>query len=571
MIEETNSESITTSVVVASPKVHRMGLYNRLAIMISGGFIALILLIGWAVCWIFFREGIDYYITVFNTMAPNTLKMSFGELSAIIFAVSAFAIGLVVIPFVFIRTKNGFSALFSLISFIFSTLLVVGFIVFTYIRFDVVNFLIQKDVNNPINTLGLVVAVFLPWELATLGAIFLVGNSIWLLINISSKYSSNALLVPVIQPEKPLPVVEPTPIPQENEISIPLASTQTETLTPTSTPTSQQPINITVTNNTTFPDQQSSVQSQNSFETTPNILENGKNNTESSPTSTLTYTSTAGEASTNTGAYVSEAVVSNQNQESNNQNNPVRLAEPMLENSSEPKITLTASTTDTSIYSRPNNEKSTTSSSISKYDNLPDESKDSSIKEPQVLSDATTNSMPISYEPQNQGGFDVQGTTQGQPDDSEFRKEKSDTKNHEVRTQPKTAMRQTSTTKVPKSTAKLNVNHWTLNQIQTVWEKAETIEGVSDKLYRKDYAGAWMFRDSFTNDLSEASNEKTYSWTIVLHRPASQSGTTELYNLDPMNVVNAKNKAENYPRWTTKLSSKGNENIIKEQNWKART
>ncbi|WP_375316855.1 hypothetical protein [Spiroplasma endosymbiont of Virgichneumon dumeticola] len=563
MIEETTSESITSSVGIASPKVHRVALYNRLAIMISGGFIALSLLIGWVVWLTAFRTGIDYYITVFNTMAPNTLKMSFEELSTIVFAVSAFAISLVVIPFVFIRTKNGFSALFSLISFIFSTLLVVGFIVFTYIRFDIVNFLIQKDTNNPINTIGLVIAAFLPWALAALGALFLVGNSIWLLINISSKYSSNALIVPVVKPEKPVPVVEATPIPQESEISIPLATAQTETLTPTS----QQPITITVTNNSAFPDQQSSVQSQGSFGATPNISTNDKNIPDSQATSTPTYTRTTAEASNNTGAYVSEAVVSNQNQTSNIQNNPIRLADPMLENSSEPEVTLTASTVDTSIYSRTNNEESIASSSVSKYDDLADESKDSTIKEPEILSNAP-NPIAVSYEPQNQGGFDVQGAAQGQPDDSKFGQEKQVAKNHEQKTQSKSNMKQAST---PKSTSKFNINHWTLDQIQTVWEKAETIDGVSDKLYRKDYAGAWMFRDSFTNDLSEANNEKTYSWTIVLHRPASQSGTTELYNLDPMNIVNAKNKAENYPRWTTKLSSKGNENVIKEQNWKART
>lgn len=120
---------------------------------------------------------------------------------------------------------------------------------------------------------------------------------------------------------------------------------------------------------------------------------------------------------------------------------------------------------------------------------------------------------------------------------------------------------------VPKATK----YHWTLEQIEAAWEKAEIIDDVSDKLYRKDYAGAWMFRDSFTTDYTAADNLETYSWTIVLHRPAGQQGTTELYNLDPMNIINAKSKGENYPSWKTKISSKGNKNIAKEQNWKART
>jgi len=112
---------------------------------------------------------------------------------------------------------------------------------------------------------------------------------------------------------------------------------------------------------------------------------------------------------------------------------------------------------------------------------------------------------------------------------------------------------------------------WTPEQVQVVWAKAEIITGVNDKLYRKDYAGAWMFRDSFKNTIEDTDNTKTYSWTIVLHRPLSQGGTIDSYNLDPMNVINAKAKGEDYPRWRTQLSSKENENVVKEQVWKARS
>lgn len=573
MTEEISSESAT--IAPLSPKVHRIGLYNRLAIMISGGFIALCLLISWALWLLVFHKEIDYYINTFNSNFPDGLQMSFEELSIIFFAIIAFAVVLVVIPFVFIRTKNSTSALFSFVSFIFSTLLVVGFTIFVFLRFNMIKSLVKNDAGVAINTIGIAVVVFLPWALVALDAVFLLGNSIWLLINISSKYRFNVSLVQKLPSEKPTPVVQPTPIPQENEITVPLATTQPEVVIPIIPTNSQQPINITVTNNTGFPNKQSNIQqSQIGVETPSNISTNIENPVHSQTNIPNTYTRSAAAEST-TGAHVSAAVANNQNSENSNEHNQVRLADPMLvESSLEPEGALAKSTSDSAIYSPSNLDVSATSS-LSKYDDLPEESNNSTITEPEVLRDTDTSPMINSYEPQNQGGFDVQISEQGhQLDESEFRQVKPTITDYEYKAQENLVTKPSplatkSQIRKPKSTP--NVNHWTLDQIQTVWEKAETIDGVSEKLYRKDYAGAWMFRDSFTNDLSEANNEKTYSWTIVLHRPASQSGTTELYNLDPMNVVNAKNKGENYPRWTTKLSSKGNENIIKMQNWKART
>lgn len=569
MIEEISSESAT--IAPLSPKVHRIGLYNRLAIMISGGFIVLCLLIGWALWLLVFHKEIDYYINTFNSNVPDGLQMSFKELSIIIFGITVFAVGLVVIPFVFIRTKNSTSTLFSFISFVFSTLLVVVFTIFVFLRFNVIKSLVKNDAGVAINTIGIAVVVFLPWALVAVDAVFLLGNSIWLLINISSKYRSNVSLVQKLPSEKPKPVVQPTPILQENEISVPLATTQPEVVIPIIPTNSQQPINITVTNNTGFPNEQPNIQkNQIGVETPSNIPTNIENTVDSQTNIPNTYTrSTIAESTT--GAYVSEAVATNQNSENSNEHNQVRLADPMLvESSLEPEVALAKSTSDSAIYSHPN----LATSSLSKYDDLPEESNNSIITEPEVLSDTNTSPMVTSYEQQNQGGFDVQSSEQGQLDESEFRQVKPTITDYEYKAQENLVMKPSSPAtksqiRKPKSTP--NVNRWTLDQIQTVWEKAETIDGVSDKLYRKDYAGAWMFRDSFTNDLSEANNEKTYSWTIVLHRPASQSGTTELYNLDPMNIVNAENKGENYPRWTTKLSSKGNENIVKMQNWKART
>lgn len=120
-------------------------------------------------------------------------------------------------------------------------------------------------------------------------------------------------------------------------------------------------------------------------------------------------------------------------------------------------------------------------------------------------------------------------------------------------------------TKTDKNTTTTN---WTKNQIKEVWEKATIIPGVDKDLYRKDYAGAWMFFGGFVNLSEDTSvNFRSYSWTIMQNKPLSQKGTNDLENLSPMNVMNALTKGQSYPKWKTKISSRGNENIIKEQIW----
>ncbi|MGL5268741.1 MAG: hypothetical protein ACRC8P_03125 [Spiroplasma sp.] len=109
---------------------------------------------------------------------------------------------------------------------------------------------------------------------------------------------------------------------------------------------------------------------------------------------------------------------------------------------------------------------------------------------------------------------------------------------------------------------------WTKKQIKQIWETAEIIPGVNKDLYRKDYAGAWMFFSAFITNPTEAVHHfRSYSWIIVNHKPLSQEGTNNVENLKAMNIVNALSKGENYPKWKTKVSSCGNENIIKEQIW----
>lgn len=120
-----------------------------------------------------------------------------------------------------------------------------------------------------------------------------------------------------------------------------------------------------------------------------------------------------------------------------------------------------------------------------------------------------------------------------------------------------------------KTKQKLNKStKWTEQQIKEVWEKAEVILGFNKDLYRKDYAGAWMFYSAFIAD-SEGStfNVPSYSWTITNNKPVTHKGTNDIENLSPMNIINAVAKGQSYPQWKTKVSSHGNENIVKEQIW----
>lgn len=109
---------------------------------------------------------------------------------------------------------------------------------------------------------------------------------------------------------------------------------------------------------------------------------------------------------------------------------------------------------------------------------------------------------------------------------------------------------------------------WTKKQIKEVWEKGEIIPGVNKDLYRKDHAGAWMFYAAFVQSSNETNFDvRSYTWTIAPHKPLGTYGSNELENLMPMNLINAITKGQSYPQWKTKISSNGNENIIREQIW----
>lgn len=109
---------------------------------------------------------------------------------------------------------------------------------------------------------------------------------------------------------------------------------------------------------------------------------------------------------------------------------------------------------------------------------------------------------------------------------------------------------------------------WTSEQIEEAWNKAEIIDNYNPQLYRKDYAGALMFKNSFINSVKLNDDPKSYNWTIVYHRPLLHGGTCDISNLQPMNNTNAITKANNYPRWKTAITFDGKQNFLKQKSWK---
>ncbi|WP_425381434.1 hypothetical protein [Spiroplasma endosymbiont of Polydrusus pterygomalis] len=126
-------------------------------------------------------------------------------------------------------------------------------------------------------------------------------------------------------------------------------------------------------------------------------------------------------------------------------------------------------------------------------------------------------------------------------------------------------------TPIPTTTTNSTVNDeatWTSQQIEAVWNKGEIIENYNPQLYRKDYAGALMFKNSFINNINFNDDPKGLKWTIIYQCPLSHGGTSDISNLQPMNNINAITKANNYPRWKTAITFNGKENILKQKKWK---
>lgn len=103
--------------------------------------------------------------------------------------------------------------------------------------------------------------------------------------------------------------------------------------------------------------------------------------------------------------------------------------------------------------------------------------------------------------------------------------------------------------------------NFTEDKINSVWEKATKVDGQDSTKYRQDVAGAWIQRDKY-------GKEESFGWEIDHMFPQSLGGTDHLSNLQPLQWENNRTKADNFPNYSTSISSTENKYAKKELSWK---
>ncbi len=104
--------------------------------------------------------------------------------------------------------------------------------------------------------------------------------------------------------------------------------------------------------------------------------------------------------------------------------------------------------------------------------------------------------------------------------------------------------------------------NFTKSDILEVWKKAKEVDGVPADALRQDYAGAWIRFADYGNRNSQ------YGWEIDHLKPLSQHGEDSLNNYLPLQWQNNVHKGDDYPRWTTAVTSDGQNNIEMVKYWK---
>lgn len=103
----------------------------------------------------------------------------------------------------------------------------------------------------------------------------------------------------------------------------------------------------------------------------------------------------------------------------------------------------------------------------------------------------------------------------------------------------------------------------TLSDIKlAVWKKAQEVAGIDSKVFRQDYAGAWIRFDDYGN------RDSQYGWEIDHLKPLSLGGQDVPENRYPLQWQNNLRKGDNYPRWSTAVTADGQKNVEFEKFWK---
>ena len=100
--------------------------------------------------------------------------------------------------------------------------------------------------------------------------------------------------------------------------------------------------------------------------------------------------------------------------------------------------------------------------------------------------------------------------------------------------------------------------NWSIDQIEAVWIKTigQTQEG-------KDSAGAIISFSQYGN----TSTELNKGWEIDHIKPRSHGGSDSINNLRALHWENNRSKGDDYPRYTTVVSSENGRNTKKRISW----
>lgn len=109
--------------------------------------------------------------------------------------------------------------------------------------------------------------------------------------------------------------------------------------------------------------------------------------------------------------------------------------------------------------------------------------------------------------------------------------------------------------------------NWSEDIKLKVWNMANEVLGYDSRVYRKDFAGAWIKYE----DYGKTSSETNLGWEIDHKYPKARGGSDELSNLEPLQWCNNRTKGNDYPSFKTSISSEGTHNVHKEQSWKFNT
>ena len=103
--------------------------------------------------------------------------------------------------------------------------------------------------------------------------------------------------------------------------------------------------------------------------------------------------------------------------------------------------------------------------------------------------------------------------------------------------------------------------NFTDDEINAAWDNAKKVDGKDPDKYRQDSSGAWMQRDRY-------GKEESFGWEVDHMFPESLGGDKNLANIQALQWENNRTKSNDFPSYTTSVSSDGDKYVKKDLKWK---